>query len=237
MPLNLIIEQKMIYKILVLENNYNRQREMQNIFRAHELTIVEKADQAIEKLQNSDWDVLCLDCDLGGEKIISSGSETGYKVAKWIEAHPQCAPALIVIHSYNPAGAHNIKMAVPQAYIEPFMRSQFWVSDVMERIISEGLEKLSNMKNSKESIPQPCEQCQDQLQVLKGICCWIRDNCDSYFGNEISEDLCPILERGGLVEYIPYDREIHGEIVGNEYMEDGDMFWHFTDKFYALVDK
>lgn len=75
---------------------------------------VKTADQAIELLKTGKVIKCSLDHDLG-----SDYNGTGYDVAKWIEesAHNgTLKPLRCTVHSKNPAGAKNMKMALQSAY-------------------------------------------------------------------------------------------------------------------------
>jgi hypothetical protein len=71
------------------------------------------ARQAIELLETGNVIECSLDHDLG------SDYETGYDVAKWIEeraVNGTLAPIRCRVHSQNPVGARNMKMALQSAY-------------------------------------------------------------------------------------------------------------------------
>lgn len=74
---------------------------------------VKTANEAIELLKTGKVVTCSLDHDLG------DGNGTGYDVAKWIEqqAHAGMLPKIrCKVHSQNPAGARNIKLALQSAY-------------------------------------------------------------------------------------------------------------------------
>ena len=54
---------------------------------------------------------------------------------------------------------------------------------------------------------------------------WIIEN--EIWGEEISEDLFPIMEKHGMCERVPYDPEKH-DVEGSEYLDKGDLIWWFT---------
>lgn len=67
------------------------------------------AADCIRLLAESDYDVVFLDHDLGGAQMVESEGpeETGYTVAKWMEANRR-AVGLVVVHSLNPVGRANM---------------------------------------------------------------------------------------------------------------------------------
>lgn len=106
--------------ILILEDDPNRVKAFKQKFIGHHVKITDKAEEVIELLQSRSWDYLFLDHDLGGEQMVSSGPGTGYEVAKFLEENPQYKPAQIALHSLNPGGRKNMKLALPEAIEAPF---------------------------------------------------------------------------------------------------------------------
>ena len=108
-------------KALILEDDKTRQRAIR-LIRNHGFSIVrivETAEDAIDALiEADDWDLVCLDHDLGGEEMVDSpGQGAGYEVACWLEANrPGQA---VVIHSLNPVGRDKMAAALPGAVIYP----------------------------------------------------------------------------------------------------------------------
>jgi hypothetical protein len=57
---------------------------------------------------------------LDGDKVnVPSGEDTGYEVAKYLNENPDRQPETIIIHSYNHAGAKNMKSLLPTAQVIP----------------------------------------------------------------------------------------------------------------------
>jgi len=106
-------------KILILEDSPERHKAFLRWLIGHVVKITENAKDAIELLRAEDWDILFLDHDLGGEEMVVSGNGTGFEVAKWLAENPDNHPSKIVIHSYNPAGAMNMKSVLPTATLAP----------------------------------------------------------------------------------------------------------------------
>jgi DNA-binding NarL/FixJ family response regulator len=69
-------------------------------------TMCHTAQECIDHLARQDWDIVCLDHDLGGEVFVGSdGKNTGMEVIRWIEKNNPKVKVFIV-HSWNaPAGA------------------------------------------------------------------------------------------------------------------------------------
>lgn len=81
---------------------------------AHYTHWVKTADKAIELLATGEVIECSLDHDLG-----SDFNGTGYDVAKWIEEQAHAGtlkPIRCKVHSQNPVGAKNMKMALQSAY-------------------------------------------------------------------------------------------------------------------------
>lgn len=109
-------------KILVLEDDPVRHISFRKNLADHDLDIVTTSKEAIQKLQDDElYDALFLDHDLGGKVMVASGDGTGYEVAKWLESNPFAKPEKIYLHTMNPVGQQNMKQALPEAIIAPFL--------------------------------------------------------------------------------------------------------------------
>jgi hypothetical protein len=77
--------------------------------------------EIIKKLKDETWDYLFLDHDLGGKVYVESGGkeETGWDVAVWLSKNIDRQPENIIIHSFNSAGAQNMKSLLPKALVLP----------------------------------------------------------------------------------------------------------------------
>lgn len=64
-------------------------------------TWVTTAEECISELKKGDWDLVCLDHDLGGYQYVDSGRpDTGMEVVRWIEEHkPKIGR--IYVHTMN----------------------------------------------------------------------------------------------------------------------------------------
>ena len=109
-------------KVLFLDDDMLRQRSARYHFRHGEFTGVCTAADAIRALQTDTYDLVHLDHDLGGMVYTQSAQGTGYEVAQYI-ASMTTPPAHVVIHSWNPAGANNMKAVlerVTSVEVSPF---------------------------------------------------------------------------------------------------------------------
>lgn len=105
--------------ILVLEDDSTRQKAFrQNLIGAN-VVIVDTPQEAIKNLDTKTWDFLFLDHDLGGQSWVTPGDDTGYAVAKWLEANPSKQPKAIVLHTLNPIGGKAMKEVLPNAVYAP----------------------------------------------------------------------------------------------------------------------
>ncbi len=117
-------------KILILEDDKERQRLFRENLKDHVLTIVETSKLAIKNLTNERWDIAFLDHDLGGKVYVPSGENTGYEVAKFLEENEKYIPKYVIIHSLNVVGANNMEQALPQSVHIPFA----WIKENIERL-------------------------------------------------------------------------------------------------------
>lgn len=110
-------------KILVLEDDPSRITIFKEKLKGHDIYFFDEADDAINAFKlmtDKPWDIVFLDHDLGGQVFVPSGEHnTGYTVAKYMEEN-EVEVKQIFIHSMNPAGAANMKAALPKAVIMPF---------------------------------------------------------------------------------------------------------------------
>jgi CheY-like chemotaxis protein len=113
------IGKKAATRILILEDDPERHLAFEAKFGGYDITIVETAQEAIQRLREAVWDVLFLDHDLGGQIMVESGPGTGYEVAVWLEEHKDQQPKQIFLHTYNPIGAEKMKAAIPNAILAP----------------------------------------------------------------------------------------------------------------------
>lgn len=96
-------------KIFILEDDATRIDLFLEACRGADVTVAQSTDEAIDKW-TGDYDIICLDHDLGGQVFVNSAhSNTGAGFARWMPENVQgdWSPA-VVVHSYNPDGAQNI---------------------------------------------------------------------------------------------------------------------------------
>lgn len=96
-------------RILILEDDV---KERMPIFRkkliGHEIVHAETANEAILAMQDTAFDLIFLDHDLGGEQMVAtSNKNTGSEVVRWMRTYllNYCP---VIVHSYNVGAA--IKM-------------------------------------------------------------------------------------------------------------------------------
>jgi hypothetical protein len=65
------------------------------------------------------FNLVFLDHGLGDKVLVASGKGTGYEVAQWLSSNPHRMPKQIIVHSFNPVGAQNIKAVLPSAELIP----------------------------------------------------------------------------------------------------------------------
>jgi DNA-binding NarL/FixJ family response regulator len=103
-------------KILILEDRGERIFQFKKRLLSHDLTFTDKPKEAIQLLQDSDWDYIFLDHDMKNV-FEQPGEGTGYEVAQWISEHPDRAPRHILIHTMNNVGAAAMMLVLGGARI------------------------------------------------------------------------------------------------------------------------
>lgn len=117
--------------ILILEDDLQRQKYFHHWrLKGHKLTIVDSVGLAISELEEHEFDLLCLDHDLGLAVYVESmgEEETGYLVALWLADNEDRKPKTIVLHSLNTIGRYNMKAVLPEAITYPFV----WLKTIEE---------------------------------------------------------------------------------------------------------
>jgi CheY-like chemotaxis protein len=111
---------ELIMFILVLEDNAERIEAFKKKFFKDEIDFVDSSRAAIALLAHADYDLICLDHDLGGKEMEWKEEDCGMVVAKWLSKNPP-VKAKIVIHSYNTPRALLMRSILPGAsYIPGF---------------------------------------------------------------------------------------------------------------------
>jgi len=106
-------------RILVLDDDKGRHRAFQHALIGTIMEHVYTAEEAIRMLESHPWDIFFCDHDLGDKVMVASGKGTGYEVAEWLRDNPHRMPKQIIVHSFNPVGAQNIKNVLPSAELVP----------------------------------------------------------------------------------------------------------------------
>jgi hypothetical protein len=113
-----------LIKVLFLDDDTERWETFSEIVGSHsfiDLVWVKTSSKAIKALDNTYWDIICLDHDLGGKSFVDSFEKnTGYTVAKKIGTDSKYNEDLIFIHSWNPIGADNISNILSKSIKLPF---------------------------------------------------------------------------------------------------------------------
>jgi ActR/RegA family two-component response regulator len=114
---------------LFLDDDEQRQTHAMKEFIGHDAHHVRTAEEAIARLKANTYDVAMLDHDLGGTHYAPSDEKSGYQVAVAIEKRDVPAPGLVVVHSYNAAGAVRMVQALANSGVPcvwaPFGPSAF----------------------------------------------------------------------------------------------------------------
>lgn len=110
-------------KVLILEDSAERMLAFNERFRNWEVYHVEHAQDAVDLLKKNEFDLICLDHDLGGKQMQYDREDCGMIVAEYLHANP--VKARIVIHSFNTPRAMAMKSLLPQAEYIP----GFWLGD------------------------------------------------------------------------------------------------------------
>lgn len=108
-------------RILILEDDPERHKAFRRNLIGIEVKIVEHTHEAIQLLQEEDWDALFLDHDLGGKVYCESGPGTGWEVAEWLSRNLERAPKIVITHSLHDIGRANICKVFPRAIEAPHL--------------------------------------------------------------------------------------------------------------------
>jgi CheY-like chemotaxis protein len=117
---------KNLVKILFLDDSQERWEIFSEVISSRdyiELVWVKTSDEAIKRLNQCKWDIICLDHDLNGIGLERSTDLTGYEVAEHISKDSRYNGDLIFIHSWNPEGAKNMRKILNRSIYIPFSNS------------------------------------------------------------------------------------------------------------------
>lgn len=117
-------------RVFILEDMTIRIDWFRKHYADHELTIATNAQEAIDILaKDLGFELFFLDHDLGDRIFVSTADEnTGSRVAKFLSDKE--IKGRIIIHSWNPVGAKNMKSYLPSAeYIPISTKGAFDLKD------------------------------------------------------------------------------------------------------------
>lgn len=97
-------------RVLFLDDDENRHERMKRMSIGHVVDHVRTAEEAIAAMRETEYDLACLDHDLGGLIYVDSNDAngTGYTVAKALTELPIKRPKQVIVHSFNPVGAQRM---------------------------------------------------------------------------------------------------------------------------------
>lgn len=99
-------------RILVLEDNEERIKYFKQGLIGYTVDYCTTAKECKERIENTIYNLIFLDHDLGGRVYVDSDEEdTGYQVAKLIPDSIN-KNTRVVIHTLNPQGAKRMKQAI-----------------------------------------------------------------------------------------------------------------------------
>jgi CheY-like chemotaxis protein len=112
-------------KILILDDDQTRHDGFKKNLIGFDLEHTYTSKECIEKLKNNTYNMVLLDHDLGGQVFVDSGENTGWEVSEWLSKNPDKKPKHIIVHSWNPVGANNMKNVLITALCIPFGKNLF----------------------------------------------------------------------------------------------------------------
>lgn len=116
-------------RVFILEDDPLRMKWFRMRLHTHEITHADSCTQ-VDRFQPP-YDFLFLDHDLGG-RAMSQHEDNGEQFAKLIrdKINGHCT---VVVHSFNPDGAQNIRAALGPAFIAPFLSD--WFNQIVDRYL------------------------------------------------------------------------------------------------------
>ncbi len=85
--------------------------------------------------------------------------------------------------------------------------------------------------NRESGCPHCVREMRPAVHAMEDLLLWIRNEGENYWGSDWSEDICPILERHGLMCREPYDPDKHGSVDADP----GMIIWTFTPDGLAAI--
>lgn len=105
-------------RVLILEDKADRMVFFRKKFRPDtKIVHVEHAYDAIEELKKHEFDLICLDHDLGGKEMEWDEEDCGMVVAEWISENLEYYN--VIIHSFNEPAAKRMMQVLPMAKYIP----------------------------------------------------------------------------------------------------------------------
>lgn len=103
-------------KVLFLDDDTARIQRVNLIIDADiDVTIVSTAAECIDRLKEAeDWDLICLDHDLGGQVFVNSSREDcGMEVVRYLMQYPERHTASkILVHSWNGYAGNAMRLSL-----------------------------------------------------------------------------------------------------------------------------
>ncbi|MEW6730083.1 MAG: cyclic-phosphate processing receiver domain-containing protein [Acidobacteriota bacterium] len=104
-------------KIFLLDDSIRRLQRFHRVFCTHEIAHSADAQEAIIRLAEERFDLICLDHDLTEHDTNWIASGTGFEVAEFLGSNDTPNnETLIIVHTMNPAGGERMMLALKHRY-------------------------------------------------------------------------------------------------------------------------
>lgn len=115
-------------RVLILDDSEIRHRRFKEKFSLETdiLTHTYTVEECIEAMTNNEYDMVCLDHDLGGQEMVPSGPGTGYEVCEWMVQNQDRVPNIVILHSFNPPGRDNMSRLLGNFGIRSTQHPGYW---------------------------------------------------------------------------------------------------------------
>ncbi len=128
-------------RILIVDDDSRRLQYFSDLFKDQQLEFVSNVDKALDKLQYNEFDLICLDYDLGmGQK--------GSMLANHLVTNKVCPNSPILIHSMNKKGAHEM-----QERLKNHRSVEVYPFESLVKLTGESYAKSSSSSGTNESSP------------------------------------------------------------------------------------
>lgn len=145
--------------VLVLEDDESRIKKFMQYI--PNVTITTTAKECIEQLEKSNFDIVFLDHDLGGEVFVnSSNNDTGMEVVRWLCSHKlskntmELYNTLFLIHSLNLVAVENMGIKLQECGYSakriPFITIDFG-NNFLINLYNEKINQLKTIRNSLQN--------------------------------------------------------------------------------------